>query len=169
MGEVPTPPSVADVVEIAAGFGMTLTEAEAETYRGMMAGAFRVFAWMDGQETFKPPVRYPRDRGHRPERKDNPHNAWFWRCAIEGAPGGPLAGMRVGVKDTISVAGLPMRNASRHLEGFVADVDATVAQAQSLGGTVIVPAQDIPGVGRFAGLLDPQGAHFNIFKSTEPA
>ena len=51
----------------------------------------------------------------------------------------------------------------------VADVDATVAQAQSLGGTVIVPAQDIPGVGRFAGLLDPQGAHFNIFKSTEPA
>ena len=51
----------------------------------------------------------------------------------------------------------------------VANVDATVAQAQSLGGTVIVPAQDIPGVGRFAGLLDPQGASFNIFKSTEPA
>ena len=45
----------------------------------------------------------------------------------------------------------------------VADVDAAVAQAQSLGGTVTVPPQDIPDVGRFAGLMDPQGAAFNVF------
>jgi predicted enzyme related to lactoylglutathione lyase len=51
----------------------------------------------------------------------------------------------------------------------VADVDATVAQAQSLGGTIIVPAQDIPGIGRFAGIMDPQGAGFSIFQGTETA
>ena len=45
----------------------------------------------------------------------------------------------------------------------VADVDAAVAQAQSLGGTVTVPPQDIPDVGRFAGLMDPQGAAFTVF------
>ena len=138
MAEAPTPPSVRDIVEIAASFGMTLTEAEAEAYRGMMAGAFKVFAWMDAQETFKPPVRYPRDRGFRPERSDNPYNAWFWRCTIEGAAGGPLAGMRAGIKDTISVAGLPMRNASSHLEGFVADVDATaVTRLLDAGATIV--------------------------------
>ena len=47
----------------------------------------------------------------------------------------------------------------------VVDVDRTVAQVQSLGGSVLVPATDIPGgIGRFAALMDPQGAAFNIFK-----
>jgi hypothetical protein len=44
--------------------------------------------------------------------------------------------------------------------GYVAvdDVDATAARMQSLGGTVPVPPRDIPGVGRFAVLADPQTA-----------
>jgi predicted enzyme related to lactoylglutathione lyase len=46
----------------------------------------------------------------------------------------------------------------------VEDVDAAAAQAQSLGGGVAVPATDIPDIGRFAVLTDPQGAFFNIFK-----
>ena len=36
-------------------------------------------------------------------------------------------------------------------------------QTQSLGGGVIVPGTDIPNVGRFAILTDPQGAVFAIF------
>ena len=44
----------------------------------------------------------------------------------------------------------------------VADVDATVAKAADLGGLVIVPPTDIPGVGRFSTLQDPTGAVFSI-------
>ncbi len=40
----------------------------------------------------------------------------------------------------------------------VPDVDATAARAQELGGTVMVPPRDIPTVGRYAVLADPQGA-----------
>jgi uncharacterized protein len=40
----------------------------------------------------------------------------------------------------------------------VADVDATVAAAQADGARLCVPPTSIPGVGRFAMLLDPQGA-----------
>lgn len=40
----------------------------------------------------------------------------------------------------------------------VEDVDATVAKAEAHGGTLLVPAVDMPGVGRFAGITDPQGA-----------
>jgi predicted enzyme related to lactoylglutathione lyase len=40
----------------------------------------------------------------------------------------------------------------------VADCDATSARAKSLGATVIVEPTDIPSVGRFGTLLDPQGA-----------
>lgn len=43
------------------------------------------------------------------------------------------------------------------------DVDATVQQAKGLGAAVYVPPTDIPNVGRFAVLADPQGAVFAVF------
>jgi len=46
----------------------------------------------------------------------------------------------------------------------VADVDATVAKAQSLGGSLVMPAWDTPGVGRIAILKDPTGAKFSVIK-----
>ena len=42
----------------------------------------------------------------------------------------------------------------------VDDIDKTAAQAAELGGTVFVPPMDIPEVGRFAGLISPQGVRF---------
>jgi len=51
----------------------------------------------------------------------------------------------------------------------VASVDEACARAGSLGGTVGVPPTDIPGVGRFAVVGDPQGAHVSPFVPTEPA
>ncbi len=44
------------------------------------------------------------------------------------------------------------------------DVDADAKKAESLGATVVVEPTDIPGTGRFAVLLDPQGAAFALFK-----
>lgn len=46
----------------------------------------------------------------------------------------------------------------------VADVDATIATATSLGGSVIEPAQDTP-YGRLAVLADPAGARFSLRRS----
>jgi predicted enzyme related to lactoylglutathione lyase len=43
------------------------------------------------------------------------------------------------------------------------NVDATVVQAQALGARVCKEATDIPNVGRFAVLADPQGATFAVF------
>jgi uncharacterized protein len=50
----------------------------------------------------------------------------------------------------------------------VDDCDAKVQKASELGATIIKPADDIPGVGRFAILTDPQGAAFAIIKLTNP-
>jgi predicted enzyme related to lactoylglutathione lyase len=44
------------------------------------------------------------------------------------------------------------------------DVDATTQLAQSLDGRQYVPPTDIPGVGRFAVLSDPQGAAFAVVR-----
>jgi predicted enzyme related to lactoylglutathione lyase len=49
----------------------------------------------------------------------------------------------------------------------VDDVDATTAQVKKLGGKVYKEPTDIPEVGRFAVLADPQGASFCVFKPKE--
>jgi predicted enzyme related to lactoylglutathione lyase len=46
----------------------------------------------------------------------------------------------------------------------VNDCDATVQKATEAGGAVIKPAEDIPGVGRFAILRDPASAVFAVLK-----
>lgn len=51
----------------------------------------------------------------------------------------------------------------------VPDADATVRQAKSLGGQTYVEPMDVPSVGRFAVLADPQGAVFAVMQpSGEP-
>lgn len=55
--------------------------------------------------------------------------------------------------------------------GYVAvdDVDATAEKVKRLGGAVHRPPADIPNVGRFAIIADPQGAVVALFKPTSPA
>jgi uncharacterized protein len=43
------------------------------------------------------------------------------------------------------------------------DIDATVKQATDLGAKSLIPPTDIPTVGRYAVLHDPQGAAFAVF------
>lgn len=49
----------------------------------------------------------------------------------------------------------------------VPDTDETVSRAKELGAHVYVEPQDIPNVGKFAVLGDPQGAVFAVFTSSE--
>lgn len=46
----------------------------------------------------------------------------------------------------------------------VADVDTAAAKAVELGGKVMVPAFDIPTIGRMSLIQDPQGAVFWLFR-----
>ena len=44
----------------------------------------------------------------------------------------------------------------------VDSVDDTLAKCAALGGKTLVPAMDVPGVGRMAVIQDPQGAVLNV-------
>ena len=44
----------------------------------------------------------------------------------------------------------------------VDDVDAAAGKARELGGDVVVPLTDIPGVGRFCVIRDPQGVTISM-------
>jgi predicted enzyme related to lactoylglutathione lyase len=47
---------------------------------------------------------------------------------------------------------------------MVDNCDQTNAKAQALGARIVVPPNDIPGTGRFALYMDPQGASFGILQ-----
>lgn len=49
----------------------------------------------------------------------------------------------------------------------VDDVDALAAKVGELGGTIIMPPKDIPGVGRFLVFQDPQGAVLSAITYSE--
>jgi hypothetical protein len=51
----------------------------------------------------------------------------------------------------------------------VTDVDATAKKAAELGGKVVHGPADIPGIGRFAVIIDPQGAAINVIAYAAPA
>jgi predicted enzyme related to lactoylglutathione lyase len=51
----------------------------------------------------------------------------------------------------------------------VADVDHSVASIEAAGGKSLMPAMDIPNVGRVALVTDPQGAPFYVMKPIPPA
>ena len=130
-------PDAERILEIADSFGMRLTLEDAQSFAGIMAGTVTSYARVDEMAMPTLPTKYPRTPGRPPTAAENPHNAWYWRCEIKGAASGPLAGKTVAIKDNIGVAGVPMMNGSRVLEGFVPDEDATVVtRILDAGGTI---------------------------------
>ena len=51
---------------------------------------------------------------------------------------------------------------------YVGNVDASVASIEQAGGNALMPAFDIPDIGRVAMVADPQGAPFYIMKPIPP-
>ena len=51
----------------------------------------------------------------------------------------------------------------------VDDVDASIAKIEAAGGSVLMPAWDIPGIGRLAMVADPQGISFYIMRGASDA
>ncbi len=95
------------------------------------------------------------------------------RPAFESAPDSytvwELAGKPVGGMMEMSDEFFPAEVPPHWVVCFaVADCDGTVAKARELGATVTVEAMDMP-VGRFAGLIDPQGAVLTVMQPAASA
>lgn len=91
-----------------------------------------------------------------------PEGAPRYRMWTAGAT--PVGGV-MGLTEPEVAAGAP----ARWLPHFgTPDVDATYHDALALGARSIVPPTDIPTVGRFAILLDPEGAGFSAYQPANP-
>ena len=130
--------NVEQVLDIAGSFGFDLTLEDAQSFAGLMAGMKPSYDRVDALVEPTLPVKYPRGPGYRPLADEDPHNAWYWKTDLKGAKSGPLAGKRVAIKDNICVAGVPMMNGCRVLEGYTPEVDATVVTRILDAGGLIV-------------------------------
>ena len=130
------PPSREDLRAIAESFHLHLDDEGVATMETLITGALASYDVVDALAARDRPTAPQRDHA-TPSAEDNPLNAWYVTADITGSGTGPLAGQRVAVKDNVMVAGLPMMNGSRSLEGFVPLEDATVVtRVLAAGGTV---------------------------------
>lgn len=121
-------PSREDLIDLGMRFGLDLTEAEVEDFVDLAAA---VIAGYDDLDQYPDPVRevIPAVRipGPRPDPAEDPLNGIVRTCSVKAVDAsGPLSGKRIGSKDTICIAGIPISCASRLLYDYVPDIDATV-------------------------------------------
>jgi amidase len=130
-------PSTADIDAAAKHFGFHL---DAGAQRGYLAVVGHTLTSYDIVDELYNEVARPQapERAYRfPEPGDNPLGAWYVTGQIASGAEGPLSGRLVAVKDNIAVAGIPMMNGSRAVEGFVPSRDATVVERLLAAGATI--------------------------------
>ncbi|SCM76359.1 Amidase [uncultured Pleomorphomonas sp.] len=130
-------PTIADLEDIAAGFGMSFTPHELAEMFDLMQSSFDDYDLVDALPD--PEARsYDRSRGYRPEGEENHLGAWARKATIAGSASGPLAGRTIVLKDNVALAGVPMMNGSSTLDGHVPALDATVvSRILDAGGTIV--------------------------------
>lgn len=132
-------PTARELQECAARDFIELSDEEAERLVPHVASFLQALDELDELPYFGPTLRHPtRDPGRPPvDRDEDPYNAFIRLCRVEGNPEGPLAGMRVGLKDNLAVAGIPITNASR-TASYVPTHDAVVVERiLDAGGTIV--------------------------------
>ncbi len=130
-------PSLQQLAELADSYGLGLGADELRSLQGLMApylASYTALQELAAQEAGPPgPLR----RSWRPGPAENPLGAWAHRTEIPAAGSGALLGLRVAIKDNVAVAGVPMTNGSRVLDGYVPEADATVVgRIVGAGGSI---------------------------------
>ncbi len=133
------PPGREDLIELARLNHFELSEEELNNLLPLMGPLFHGFDELDAMPQPARPLKYyERDPGQRPQPKDDPLNAILRRCSVKGAKSGRLAGKRVGIKDCVLMAGVPMSCGSLLLDGYIPDRDATIVTRMLDAGAEIV-------------------------------
>lgn len=121
------PPTEEEIREAAAKHHIELTEEELADFAAMIPETLAGYERLDAiPEPARESTYTDRDPGYKPDRSEDPLNAFVTKCRIEGASEGALAGYELGIKDNVAVAGVEMTCGSKLFEGYVPRHDATI-------------------------------------------
>jgi amidase len=135
------PPTAEEIRELAGESHFELSAGEVDALVQAVRAQIPLLERVDAfaADTQPSVARYPkRDAGAPMNRKDDPLNAVVRKCHVAGAPSGKLKGKRVGIKDSVCVAGIPASGGSHVLQGYTADMDATIVTRMLDAGAEIV-------------------------------
>ena len=131
-------PSPSDLHRLAEANHFALDAEEVADYHALLPLPFAGLEALAAEPPAAAAVVSDRDHGAPPLAADDPLNAIVRRCRVTGAPTGTLAGKRLGVKDNIAIAGIPMTCGSRLLKGYVPARDATIVRrVLDAGGEIV--------------------------------
>lgn len=132
------PPDTDEIKQLSNDFGVSLSDTESDIIETLVSNCLQNFQRLDSMEEPLRETRYTdRQVGYRPDSKEDPSNAFITKCSVPGASDGLLSGYTVGIKDNISVAGVPMTNGSKVMDSYVPLQDATVVtRLLDEGGTI---------------------------------
>ena len=131
-------PTELQIMELADEMGLDLTNEDIESYINLLTPNVEAYNIIDAMPDNLPSVKYPRTPGYQPRAEENPYNAWYVKTEVKGSSSGKLKGKTVVLKDNVMLAGVPMMNGAATLEGYVPDVDATIATRLLDAGATIV-------------------------------
>lgn len=130
-------PTRKDIETLTADLGLSIPDEEIDAYRQLLADRLDPLREIANHDDLTPAGGGDRD-GNQPTPEEDPLNAWITTCDIQRTSQGPLAGYTVGLKDNISVAGIPLTNGSAVFEGYVPPHDATIVQRLLNAGACIL-------------------------------
>jgi len=131
-------PTPAQLEDVAAKVGLSLSKPDVDSFLALLKPLIDSYQVVDQMSDELPVVKYPRTPGYRVPAAENPHNAWYYKTTVKGAPTGKLFGKTVALKDNVMLAGVPMMNGASTLEGFVPEMDATIVTRLLDAGAVIL-------------------------------
>lgn len=131
-------PTLEQLKGIVESLHMNMSEREVAEYLEVLEGTFQAYDRVAELPDNLPEVRYPRTPGYRPGADENPLGAWAVKSVVKGAAHGPLSGKEIVLKDNVCLAGVPMMNGARTLEGYTPDIDATIVTRMLDAGATIV-------------------------------
>ncbi len=161
-------PDIEEVIEYGKALELKLTSAEARVMQSRMVDQvanLEAFNELRIEEQRLPLNYTNRNPGYRPTEQEDPLNAFIRKCHVEGADQGPLKGKRIGLKDHISVAGIPLTLGCHFMDGYIPDFDATIVTRLLEAGATITGKMNmedfsaggpgLSGVGDFGRPLNP--------------
>lgn len=120
-------PDLESLKQINAMYHLSMEDDELEAYQEQISENFlESYDHVDRMIEEQLPVKYKRTPGYRPPQDENPINAWYWKTDVDHAESGKLLGKTIALKDNISLAGVPMMNGTKLMDGFIPQIDATV-------------------------------------------
>lgn len=132
-------PTAEELTELAATEYLQLTPEEAQDSAELADGLLKSLDRLDDMPQPRWERKYTdRDPGCQPTEEEDPYNSFIRKCHVTGSGRGMLAGKKVGLKDNIAVAGIPLTNGSRLADGYIPDCDAIVVERLLDAGADIV-------------------------------